>query len=64
MNQTEAGNAAHDHYDKAVEALGKADKTNDVRSWQNFLDEAKARVGMARLALELREVPDARAVRE
>lgn len=64
MRHIELGNAAHEQYDLAIKALDNARKSDDVRSWQNYLEEAKARVGVARLAMELRDVPDTRAVRE
>lgn len=62
MNQTAAGNAAHDHYDQAHELVDKAHKAGDPTVWRGFLDEAKVHLGLARLALELREVADTRAV--
>lgn len=63
MTDLEAANKAHDHYDRAVAAMGSADHAHDTAATRLYLDTAKVELGLARLCLELRGADDTRAVK-
>ena len=63
MHEAEASNRAHDHYEKACAQLELATKTNSVPDWKGHTEQAKAEIGLARLALELGGHDDTRAVK-